>query len=450
MILSNSEENPVLSGATADFLSGGDEQIPDLVNCFGSPLHIVFPEQAAENAAYWKREVSKAYQNTKVLYAFKACKSISLAQSFASEGAGADVSSVEEFVSAMRCGFAGSEISVTGPDKPSDLLDLAIIHRAAIHIDSETELGRVVKLQAKYGRKTGLFIRLLPPLQCGSRFGLDRQAALRCFGVLKANGYADFGLAFHLSGYSLSDRVDVLKYAVEVAREAADMGIMARAIDIGGGFPVQYLTSHSVTTYSKGSHLSEHAQIDTYPYAADLASYSQAHDIVENAMHHPACRDFIERHKVEIRLQPGRSLLDQCGITLMRVISVKPKIGGGTYAVLEGMSFSISERWFGSDFAPVPLLIPVSKAARPATDDCYLVGQSCLESDVIRNKAVCWNQSPLSGDIVCFANTAGYQMDSNESSFHQKLLPEKVAILRQTSGWKYYRDSNCNIRVRSV
>jgi diaminopimelate decarboxylase len=35
---------------------------------------------------------------------------------------------------------------------------------------------------------------------------------------------------------------------------------------------------------------------------------------------------------------------------------------------------------------------------------------------------------PEIGDLLIYLNTAGYQMDSNESEFHQLPLPPKVVV----------------------
>ena len=35
---------------------------------------------------------------------------------------------------------------------------------------------------------------------------------------------------------------------------------------------------------------------------------------------------------------------------------------------------------------------------------------------------------PRAGDALVYLNTAGYQMDSNESPFHELPLPRKVAL----------------------
>ena len=37
-------------------------------------------------------------------------------------------------------------------------------------------------------------------------------------------------------------------------------------------------------------------------------------------------------------------------------------------------------------------------------------------------------RAPQFGDLLVYPNTAGYQMDKNESEFHQRPLPERFVV----------------------
>jgi diaminopimelate decarboxylase len=97
---------------------------------------------------------------------------------------------------------------------------------------------------------------------------------------------------------------------------------------------------------------------------------------------------------------------------------------------VDGTSLSLSEQWFDSEYLPDPVLWP----ARPGVRTPASVGAAtCLESDMLS-----WRRIPLPraaeiGDLLVYPNTAGYQMDSNESAFHQLPIPPKV-VLHSTSG----------------
>jgi diaminopimelate decarboxylase len=46
---------------------------------------------------------------------------------------------------------------------------------------------------------------------------------------------------------------------------------------------------------------------------------------------------------------------------------------------------------------------------------------------------------PRPGDLLVYVNTAGYQMDSNESAFHDLPLPPKIVVERHPGAprWRF-------------
>jgi diaminopimelate decarboxylase len=44
------------------------------------------------------------------------------------------------------------------------------------------------------------------------------------------------------------------------------------------------------------------------------------------------------------------------------------------------------------------------------------------------------------GDLLVYPNTAGYQMDSNESRFHDLPLPPKIAVSPRGSSVRWWFD----------
>jgi len=54
-----------------------------------------------------------------------------------------------------------------------------------------------------------------------------------------------------------------------------------------------------------------------------------------------------------------------------------------------------------------------------------------MEYDVLTWRKVAFEAQPRFGDLILYPNTAGYQMDKNESSFHQLPLPPKIVVSRQ-------------------
>jgi diaminopimelate decarboxylase len=102
-------------------------------------------------------------------------------------------------------------------------------------------------------------------------------------------------------------------------------------------------------------------------------------------------------------------------------------------ATVNGTSFSVSEQWFASEFLPDPELLPAVREPnvppRPrAPYRASIGGASCLDSDMVTWRKVAFSQRPEPGDLLLYPNTAGYQMDSNESPFHELPLPPKLVV----------------------
>ncbi|CAM5522441.1 Diaminopimelate decarboxylase [Mycolicibacterium aubagnense] len=436
----DAETAPLISSQVQELLAE-KMVLSEWVSCFGSPLHVVFPAQASENCRQWADLLGRAYGSCRIQFALKSCKSSALLRAFAKAGAGADVSSTQEIMSAFLNMVSVRDMAMTGPAKTKHEMALCLKHAIAIHVDCIEELRRLLDVAGWAGDPGRLFLRLRPESEPRSRFGMTPDQIQECLGLLKVAGIAQVGYSFHVNDYEIPSRVRELRRCLQLARQSHAAGFRCCGIDIGGGFPVRYLASFDRDTYNNEHLWSGSSASGTYPYAAETHGPFHAATVVETVLADAAELAFLEAENIPILLQPGRSLLDQCGVTAFRVTELKARDENSQIAVLDGMSFSLSEIWFGSDFVPEPVVINVGERV-PKTADLhtYLVGRSCLESDVIRKRSIRPANGISVGDLVVFVNTAGYQMDSNESTFHQIPLPRKLAAIRKSNGWAIHLD----------
>lgn len=243
------------------------------------------------------------------------------------------------------------------------------------------------------------------------------------------------GFSFHLSGYALQPRADLVGRLVERCLKARIHGLEASRISIGGGLPISYTDASSWHTFlaehhSRYYHAGKTFQTsDFYPYHSPEAGPAALSSLLAATPEgsHQSLAEMVKDAGVELLLEPGRALLDQAGATVFSVQGVKDREGYQLLTV-DGTSLSLSEQWFNSEFLPDPRLLPQDTTGPVGTYPASVGAATCLESDMITWRKVGFSRRPRTGDLLVYPNTAGYQMDSNESPFHDLPLPPKVVI----------------------
>jgi diaminopimelate decarboxylase len=421
--------------------------VRELVDGLGSPVHVVLPHIFDETVRRFEHVLAEARVDGRLLFAKKSNKARCFAQRCAALGIGVDAASLPELQGALGAGVPGDRVGVTGPGKSVELIELALRLHCCIAVDSPSELFAVEKLAVRTRAKARVLLRCRPELagQARSRFGMtpdERAEALARF-VRSPEHLELEGFAFHLSGYSALQRAEMASQMIDRCIEARRLGLRAESINIGGGFSVQYaapadwqrfLAAQTPDHYHAGKSFS-----DFYPYGAVNAGAAMLGEILATPV--DGARNLSEKlvkSTTRLMLEPGRALLDQAGVTAFRIQGIKERrTGDATYSILtaEGTSFSLSEQWFSSEYLPDPILLgapaPLATAGAPRAErtfDACVGGASCLDSDMLTWRKVAFPRPVRVGDVLLYINTAGYQMDSNESPFHDLPLPHKVVV----------------------
>ncbi|MFF2084735.1 alanine racemase [Nocardia sp. NPDC058176] len=396
----------------------------DIAEAVGGPFHVLFPERVVRNVTAFQEAFVQAGVDGFVYFGKKANKAACVARACAVSGAGIDVASAGELVAALAQGVRGEDLMITGPAKSADLLWLAARHRALIAVDSLDELELLVGLSIP----ARIVLRVLPEGST-SRFGLDSEELRQAVEQLRPGGPITLsGFSFHLSGYDAVARSEQAAALVELCLRARAQGHPADTISIGGGFGVDYLDAESWArfrdTVSDNWFHASPPRSGYYPYhfpvpgAAMLTAILTHHGLAER----------LRDNGIRLAVEPGRALLDRAGSSVFRVQGVKSRtVGAEPYDILtvDGTSLSLSEQWFDSEYLPDPVLWP----AHPGHHTPTSVGAStCLESDLLSRRRIPLPRRARVGDLLVYPNTAGYQMDSNESPFHELPLPPKVVL----------------------
>lgn len=430
---------PVLPDpATARVLESG--LLPELAYAFGGPFHFLLPDAFDANLAAFQQALAAAGVDGFVYFAKKANKAAVFVERSAAAGAGVDVASAAELREALGHGVRGEHLVVTGPAKDPVLLRLAVRHGALIAVDGLGELD-VLITSALTGktRPARILLRVLPPQQPHSRFGLSEgelaAAVERC--VHAGDAVRVEGFSFHLSGYALQPRAELAAHLADLCLKARVQGLQADRISIGGGLPVSYTDADSWNAFLAQQHSTHYHAGRTFPADAFYPYHSPrsgAKALSELLSTRPDDRDqdlaaVLRDAGITLLLEPGRALLDRAGATVFTIQGVKDRDGYQLITV-DGTSLSLSEQWFNSEYLPDPHLLCQDPATESGRYPASVGAATCLESDMLTWRKIGFPRRPRAGDLLVYPNTAGYQMDSNESPFHDLPLPPKVVIDR--------------------
>ncbi len=399
----------------------------DLAFAMGGPFHVMYPERVAHNIRDFHAAFTHAGVHGTIYYGKKANKAACVARACAEHGAGVDVASVGELTAALAQGVRGDEFMVTGPAKADELLWLAVRHGSLIAVDDLGELGRLAALASR-DAPARVLIRVLPAASA-SRFGMtsgEIEDALAVCG--RHDSIRLEGFSFHLSGYDAVARAELAGELIARCLHARTLGHPATTVSIGGGFGVDYVAARAAMEFTESvgrQWFHSGKSFDSYyPYHFPAPGAAMLAQILD----HEDLAGRLRDNAVRLAIEPGRALLAHAGCTVFRVQGSKTRHAHGKpYRLLtvDGTSLSLSEQWFDSEYLPDPLLWP----ARPGSVTPTSVGAAtCLDSDMLS-----WRRVPLPrpaevGDLLIYPNTAGYQMDSNESAFHDLPIPPKVVL----------------------
>lgn len=447
--------DPATDGQLAG-LVGQPGFLHGLVRSLGGPLNVVLPEQVVANADQFRGVLDRLRLRGEVYFAHKANRSTAFVRALAASTARIDIASVGELQHALGCGFHPDRIMATGPKTP-EFLWLAARGGVLVNVDSLDELSTLAKLPEYLGR-TRVLLRFSSFPTSGtvaprtSRFGMAESDLGTCLDLV--DGHRDRldlrGVAYHLDTVGLAEKAIALDGCVRMLRECQYRGHPAHIVDLGGGFGVNYLrhaqqwerwTSEltqavlgnrdPMTWRGHGYGLrAEHGRLkgalSLYPAHRQVVGPAYAEELLGQRSPSLGQRfaDILLETMTQVYLEPGRALVDQCGLVLSRVLEVR-QTGGETLIRLDLNHSDVSLEEHGVVMDPV--LIPATPAPRPAGAG-YLIGNLCLEADLISRRKVFFRAAPRPGDLLAFANTAGYFMDfSADHALHQPIA-RKVAV----------------------
>ncbi|WP_373302127.1 Y4yA family PLP-dependent enzyme [Streptomyces griseoviridis] len=455
-----------------------------LVDALGSPLNVLLPEAVAGNAERFRAVYRRHRLAGRVYFAHKANRSSALVRRLAAcdpAAVGIDVASLAELRHALGAGFTGDRIMATGP-KDREFLWLAARTGATVNLDSPGELELLAGLVREHGLGTVDVLARLSGFEADTALGAGTRVLSRRsrFGTPVAEAdalwdalerHADVvrltGLAYHLDTTGLEEKARALERCVLLMDECRARGFAPRAVDIGGGFGVGYVEDaaewerwttalteavlgtrppltwrgHGYGLRNEGGTVRGSAAL--YPAHRPVAGPGYLDELLTRpapALGRPPATLLLE-HLHDLHVEPGRALVDQCGLSLARVLDVRPA-EDGRHLVRLGMNagdVSLEEHGVLVD----PVLLPRAPAGGPEEPaGVYLVGNLCLEADLITRRLVFLPRLPRAGDALAFVNTAGYAMDFHAHRAQRQPVARTVAAVREGGSWRWCLDED--------
>lgn len=425
--------------------------IKDLIDTYGSPVNLHHLDTFEKNIEDF-RDVFESYDlNYQIYYARKANKSKSLVKKALASGIGVDTASYRELEQSLQLGGTGQSLVLTSAIKTREQFVKAIIAGVPVVIDNDDECQLANEIATELGKTAVVGIRIsgfeVEGEKLYSRFGFDisevQQFIDKYIGVGKKYEQLDIsGLHFHLDGYSTKQRGKSLSDCIHLANELDENGHNISFIDIGGGILINYLESErewtefdkklkkQVATGEGNLTFSNNGlgyelingnverSLKTYPYFNKLNGADFLREVLEfrDPRNNETNASRLKANNYQIRIEPGRSLLKQVGMTVARVAHRK-KDAKGQWLV--GLEMNMSQMMSSSeDFLLDPYLIYTDNNSEDAEVEVFFTGAYCLERDVLLKRKISLPRLPQIGDHVAFVNTAGYMMHFFETEAH--------------------------------
>ena len=445
------------------------EPIERLIARYRLPLHVFFLEEMEENARGFQDVLRSVYPESVVAFAVKSNPCRGAVRAAQRLGLGADVASEYELQAALEEGIDPSAIICNGNAKSAEYLGMALHAGATIALDNDAEILRLEQRARRENAWARVLVRFRGMPLSGltavdqttaadwTKFGFHLDEAERLFSRIRSSDRLRFcGPSAHI-GTQIADPVGyqlLLDHLLRLAGLAVELGLSVECIDVGGGFPVTFLTDEEwkrltarlLARLRGDSPISEAVTWNDLPmgyghltardksaprwigksyWSAFPASRMLAH-ILDHRFEDGAT--VIDRlaalGRPRLIVEPGRSLMASAGVTLVQATGVKKVLGHPVVSLDMGIN-NHGTNLISPDIFPAAVL-PKRPDDRPV--DAFLAGRLCFSGDMISKAKIQLNRLPASGERCIVYHTGAYSADHFASNSCGFPLPVKVAI----------------------
>ena len=387
-----------------------------LAEKYGTPLYLMDEERIRQSCRAYSEALGGCLcPGSKAIYASKACCFGKIYKVIAEEGLGADVVSAGEIYTAKKAGFPMEEAYFQGNNKTDEDISFAMDCGVGYFVcDNFEELDAVDAIAGQRGIKQKILLRVTPGIdphtydevatgKVDSKFGvaIETGQALEAVKAALSKKNLDFrGIHCHV-GSMVFDSDVFIRSAAVMTGFMSDikkiLGADTKILDLGGGYGVKYYEGQG--------------EIDI-PANIRLVAKYVAERCSSLGIAVPA-----------LRLEPGRSIVADAGITLYTVGSVKKITGYKNYVSVDGgMTDNPRYALYGSRYT----VLTANKPEPAETIEADLVGRCCESGDIIQ-PGVRFPADIKRGDLVAVLTTGAYNY-SMASHYNRIPRPPVVTV----------------------
>lgn len=336
-------------------------------------------------------QLGSCFPFAKIYYAVKANPAVEIIDLLKDKGSNFDIASIYELDKVLAQGVGPERVSYGNTIKKAR--DIRYFYEKGVRLfatDSEADLRNIAK--AAPGSK--IYVRILTegsnsadwPLS--RKFGCNPDMALDLLILAKQLGLVPYGISFHVGSQQRDIDVwdaAIAKVKVIFERLKEEDGITLQMINMGGGFPANYIAKTN----------------ELEVYAEEITRFLK--------------EDFGDELP-EIILEPGRSLIANAGILVSEVVLVARK------------SRTAVERWVYADVGKFSGLIetmdeaikyPIWTEKKGEMEEVVIAGPTCDSADIMyENYKYGLPLNLASGDRLYWLSTGAYTTSYSAVEFN--------------------------------
>lgn len=377
-----------------------DVELAHVANEFGTPAYVYSRKRILANFRRIAEPLGRL--NGLACYSVKANSNLAILRLLAASGAGFDIVSGGELARALRAGADPARVVFSGVGKTSDEIDAALAAGVLmLNVESAGEL-EVVESRASHrgAARAPVSIRINPDVEADTHPYISTGQTIHKFGVPKADALDLYrraarsaylyvrGVACHI-GSQILDVEPFLRAVDEVlalARDLRSEGMATEYLDLGGGFGIQYR--------------------DEQPFEFD-----QFFRELERRFRGESFRPLLE---------PGRSVIGDAGLLLVRVLYIKETESKRFVVVDGGMNDLLRPALYGSYHE----ILPLERRDGPE-NSADVVGPLCETGDFLARDRVLGEFKP--GNLLAVVNAGAYGFVL-ASNYNSRPRPAEVLI----------------------